>query len=250
LYEGQKVWLSLSHDVTEKYEAKELLEKSYEDIRQLASNLQSIREDERTNIAREIHDELGQQLTGLKMDLHWLTRKINSTDDEVNNKMKQSIELINATIASVRKISTDLRPSILDDLGLLPALEWQGEEFEKRSGTKVVFINEAGDIVLQPEIATGIFRIYQELLTNIARHANAGVVRAVLHKDEKSLYFSVNDNGVGFDPETIKSKKTLGLLGIKERTLLFGGTYEFKSKPGGGTVTTISIPLALLKITT
>ena len=166
-YEGQRIWLGLSHDVTEKYEAKAQLQKSYEDIRQLAANLQNIREDERTNIAREIHDELGQQLTGLKMDLHWLTRKINSSDEEVNKKMKESVELINATITSVRKIATDLRPSILDDLGLLAALEWQSEEFENRSGTKVKFINEAGGLTVKPEVATALFRIYQELLTNV-----------------------------------------------------------------------------------
>ncbi len=246
MYEGKRVWLGLSHDVTEKYESKQLLEKSYEDIRQLVSSLQSIREDERTSIAREIHDELGQQLTGLKMDMHWLSRKINSTDPDITGKMKESIELINTTIASVRKISTNLRPSILDDLGLLAALEWQGEEFEKRSGTKVIFINKVGEITVQPQAATGIFRIYQELLTNIARHANASEVRAVLHKDENMLYFTINDNGVGFDLDNINHKKTLGLLGIKERTLLLGGTYEFNSRPGQGSVTTISIPLSLV----
>ncbi len=250
MYEGKKVWLGLSHDVTEKREAKEMLQKSYEEIRQLASNLQSIREDERTNIAREIHDELGQQLTGLKMDLHWLTRKINSGDEEITNKMKESVELINATITSVRKIATDLRPSILDDLGLLSALEWQGEDFAKRSGTKVEFINKVGDISVLPEASTGVFRIYQELLTNVARHANARHVKTMLYKDEHWLYLSINDDGVGFELETISNKKTLGLLGIKERTLLFGGTYEFKSKPGEGSVTTISIPLTLVKTIT
>lgn len=248
MYEGKMVWLGLLNDVTEKYKAKELLQKSYEDIRQLASNLQTIREDERTSIAREIHDELGQQLTGLKLDLHWLMRKINSTDDEITNKMKESIELINATIGSVRKISTDLRPSILDDLGLVPALEWNGEEFEKRSGTKVIFANMVGDLMVSPQVATGIFRIYQELLTNIARHANASMVKTTLSKDAERLYFKIEDNGVGVDTETIKNKKTLGLLGIKERSLLFGGTYAFISKPGEGSVTTISIPLQLAQI--
>ena len=247
MYEGKMVWLKLIHDVTEKHEAKELLQKSYEDIRQLAANLQTIREDERTTIAREIHDELGQQLTGLKLDLHWLIRKMTSADDEIIAKIKESVELINATIASVRKISTNLRPSILDDLGLLPALEWHSEEFEKRSGTKVDFINDVGDITVPPEVATGIFRIYQELLTNIARHANASLVKATLSKDDSLVYFCIQDNGVGFDLETIRSKRTLGLLGIKERTLLFGGSYEFISKPGEGSVTTISIPLRLVK---
>jgi PAS domain S-box-containing protein len=250
MYEGRPVWFGLTNDVTEKFKAKELLQNSYEEIRQLASNLQSIREDERTNIAREIHDELGQQLTGLKMDIHWLSRKLTNADAEMNAKMKESIELINATITSVRKIATDLRPSILDDLGLVAALEWQGEEFEKRSGTKVKFINQAGDLALKPEVATGIFRIYQELLTNIARHANARAVTASLQIDEENtLRFSIKDNGVGFNADTIGNKKTLGLLGIKERTLLMGGTYEIKTEPGKGSETIISIPLNLTTVT-
>jgi PAS domain S-box-containing protein len=242
-YEGKQVWLSLPHDVTEKYLAKELLQKSYEDIRQLAANLQSIREDERTTIAREIHDELGQQLTGLKMDIYWLSRKINTSDTEITAKLNESIELINATVSSVRKIATDLRPSILDDLGLTAALEWQGEEFEKRSAIHVEFNNKAGDILLQPDVVTAIFRIYQELLTNVARHANASLVKVFLQKRDDSVFFSVKDNGIGFNPETISKKKTLGLLGIKERTLLLGGTYEFKSSPGQGSETIISIPI-------
>ncbi|MGB4843457.1 MAG: sensor histidine kinase, partial [Ferruginibacter sp.] len=210
---------------------------------QLASNLQSIREEERTNIAREIHDELGQQLTGLKMDLHWLIKKVSNNEQEIQNKLGESVELINATIATVRKISTDLRPSILDDLGLIAALEWQAKEFQKRSGTKVEFINNAGNISIEPEVATAIFRIFQELLTNIARHANATFVQVELKKNERNLYFSLNDNGVGFDPDSIKNKKTLGLLGIKERSLLLGGTYEIKSAPGKGSVTNISVPV-------
>ena len=167
--------------------------------------------------------------------------------EEINKKMKDSIELVNSTIATVRKIATDLRPSILDDLGLLAALEWQSEEFEKRSGIKVVFTNEAGDISVVPHAATALFRIYQEVLTNIARHAVASQVNATLESDDKSLYFSIRDNGVGFDVNSIKGKKTLGLLGIKERSLLIGGTYEIKSKPGQGSEIVISIPLEHVK---
>ncbi|HQW82954.1 MAG TPA: PAS domain S-box protein [Ferruginibacter sp.] len=245
VYEGQRAWLGLSHDITEKTEAKELLQKSYNDIRELASSLQTIREDERTIIAREIHDELGQQLTGLKMDLHWLSKKINSHDVAIIKKMAESKLLINATIDSVRKIATDLRPSILDDLGLLAALEWQGEEFEKRSGTNVTFINNTGEIIVKPEIATAIFRIYQELLTNINRHARASEIKVELGIEKEHLIFNLQDNGVGFNTEEIKNKKTLGLLGIKERTLLLGGTYDFKSTLGKGSVTSISIPLGV-----
>lgn len=233
----------IARDISERYKAKEMLQKSYEDIRQLASNLQTIREDERTSIAREIHDELGQQLTGLKMDLHWLSHKIISNDEQVRSKMQESIKLIDATIASVRKISTDLRPSILDDLGLIAALEWQGDEFEKRSGIAVEFINNAGEPKVKSEVATAIFRIYQELLTNIARHANASRVKAELTVDKNQLHFQLSDNGVGFDLEFIKNKKTLGLLGIKERSLILGGTCEFESTPGKGSVTSISIPI-------
>ncbi len=243
MYEGKRIWLSLPQDITEQHLAKQLLQKSYDDIRQLASNLQSIREDERTSIAREIHDELGQQLTGLKMDIFWLSRKIKSSDTEISNKLNECIELINATVASVRKIATDLRPSILDDLGLVAALEWQSEEFEKRSGTRVEFTNYAGDVLFKPEAITGIFRIYQELLTNVARHANASLVKVLLQKNGNMLFFSLKDNGAGFDTETISKKKTLGLLGIKERTLILGGTYEFKSKPGQGSETIITIPI-------
>lgn len=247
LYEGRMVWLGLSHDVSEQYKAKELLQKSYEEIRQLASNLQSIREDERTNIAREIHDELGQQLTGLKMDMHWLFRKLQNADTEVSGKMNESIELINKTITTVRKIATDLRPSILDDLGLLAALEWQSEEFERRSGTRVMFTNKAGDISVTSKAATTLFRIYQEVLTNIARHAKASQVVTLLDSDDKSLYFSIRDNGIGFDVDSTKEKKTLGLVGIKERSLLIGGTYEIKSNPGKGSEVQVSIPLEQVK---
>jgi PAS domain S-box-containing protein len=236
-------FLAFVRDISERKKADELLQKSYEDIRRLASNLQTIREDERTTIAREIHDELGQQLTGLKMDMYWLSKKINTSDAEITRKLNESIELINATVASVRKIATDLRPSILDDLGLIAALEWQGEEFEKRSGTHVEFSNKVGDLELKPDSVTAIFRIYQELLTNVARHANASLVKVVLEKRDSNVFFTLTDDGTGFDLETISQKKTLGLLGIKERTLILGGTYEFKSSPGEGSETIISIPI-------
>ena len=163
--------------------------------------------------------------------------------------MQESIQLIDETITSVRKIATDLRPSILDDLGLLAALEWQSGEFEKRSGTKARFINKAGDIKVIPEVATALFRIYQELLTNIARHANASVVTATLYIVDETLIFSIADNGVGFNLDTINKKKTLGILGIKERTLLIGGSYEIKTRPDKGSETIISIPLNLVKST-
>lgn len=249
IYEGQPAWLGLSHDVTEKLEAKALLQKSYDEIRELATRLQNIRENERTKIAREIHDELGQQLTGLKMDLHWLSKKIIPVDDTIISKINESKLLINDTIATVRKIATDLRPSILDDLGLMEALDWQGKEFEKRSGISVTFINNAGEIKVQPQVTTAIFRIYQELLTNISRHSKASSVEFKIEMHQDKLNIKLTDNGIGFDTLEIKNKKTLGLLGIKERTLLLGGTYEFNSTLGIGSVTSISIPYEHMKST-
>jgi signal transduction histidine kinase len=143
----------------------------------------------------------------------------------------------------VRRISTELRPSILDDLGFITAMEWQSEEFEKRSGIKVHFEKKENEITLSPKTSIALFRIYQELLTNVARHANGDTVRSSVYINDKHLYLSVIDNGIGFEVENISSKKTLGLLGIKERTLLLQGTYEIQSTPGKGTMVTIAVPL-------
>ena len=230
-------------DITERKKAAEEIRINSELLRELYSYSQNIREEERTYIAREIHDELGQQLTGLKMDLSWITRKLKSDDDAINEKLLGTLSLIDTTIKTVRKIATELRPSILDDLGLVAALEWQGEEFEKRSDIKVNFTSRLDETILQPDITTALFRIYQELLTNVARHAEAKIVNTFIYVDNDQLHLSVQDNGTGFDADDIISKKTLGLRGIKERTNLIGGIYEIKTKPGEGTFVLISVPL-------
>jgi len=237
--DGLSVFIS---DITERKKAHDLLQKSYEDIRELASHLQDIREEERAAMSREIHDELGQQLTGFKMDIFWLNRKLQHADEEVRQKIESTLSLIDSAIKTVRRIATDLRPSILDDLGFITAMEWQSEEFEKRSGIKVQFEHELKDIIVEPKTAIALFRMYQELLTNVARHAKATLVKAVVYLKEDILYLSLVDNGVGFDVKNISTKKTLGLLGIKERTLLLGGKYEIKSKENCGTDVLISIP--------
>lgn len=230
-------------DITERKKAAEEIRVNSELLRDLYSYSQKIREEERTHIAREIHDELGQQLTGLKMDISWMNRKLKNTDEMISQKMAGTLDLIDATIQTVRKIATELRPSILDDLGLLAALEWQGEEFGKRSGIKVIFSGTVGEINAKPGVTTELFRIYQELLTNVARHSDAGTVKTSLYIEHDKLYLSVEDNGKGFDTDSIVSKKTLGLRGIKERTGQIGGNYEIKSKPGAGTFVLISVPL-------
>ena len=240
---GKKIEYGYAEDITERIKAAEEIRANSELLRELYSYQQNIREEERTHIAREIHDELGQQLTGLKMDLFWINRRLHSTDHAINDKLITTLALIDTTIDTVRKIATELRPSILDDLGLVAALDWQSDEFEKRSNIKVEFTSNLNETLILPDISTALFRIYQELLTNVARHSKAGKVVASVSQDDNKLYLKVEDNGQGFDLNNILSKKTLGLRGIKERTSLIGGTYEIKSSPGCGTSVLISVPL-------
>ena len=230
-------------DITELIKAEEKLQNSYKQIKQLVTHLQDIREQERTSIAREIHDELGQQLTGLKMYISWLSKKITTQDAGIKEKFSATIELIEDTIKSVRKISMDLRPSMLDDLGLLAALEWQSNEFEKRSGVATKFINLTGNREIPTRLKTGLFRIFQESLTNVARHADAKKIMSSLKFEGNKLILTITDDGKGFTVKNIESKKTLGLFGMKERTIEMGGNYEIKSEPGQGTTVSIMVPL-------
>lgn len=241
-YEGQPARLVLADDVTEQMRAEESLQQSHEAYRQLASHLETIREAERTHIAREIHDELGQQLTGLKMDISWLSRKIKSEDKEVQVKISETIQLIDGTVKTVRRIATELRPSILDDLGLIAAMEWQSEEFERRSDIKTRFTSNVTAIAIDTDQATGIFRIYQESLTNVMRHADATTVEASLTISGEEIKLVIADDGKGFVVEEIANKKTLGLMGMRERATLLGGTYEISSKPSKGTAVIIVVP--------
>jgi len=230
-------------DITARKNTEEQLKQSHEEMRQLASRLQEIREEERASMAREIHDELGQQLTGLKMDISWLIKKLAPLEEPIDNKLKSITGLLNETIVKVRKLATELRPSILDDVGLAEAMEWQSTEFEKRSGIQVQFSTSGPTIVIPVNISIGLFRIYQESLTNVARHAEASEVRSSLDLAGHELALSITDNGKGFDPAAIGHKKTLGLLGMKERTVMMGGSYTIKSQPGKGTTVCISVPV-------
>lgn len=235
-YEGQDCMMGVGIDISEKI-------KTQEDLRKLAIHLQNIREEERTRIAREIHDELGQQLTGLKMNLSWLSKKIEPQSKEMNQKFEESVQLVDETVKSVRRIATQLRPSILDDLGLISAIEWQTEDFEKRFNIKTAFSSNVNSIELESNVATAIFRVYQESLTNILRHSKATSIKTKIFQENEGLTLSIEDNGIGFDINETKNKKTLGLLGMKERTLMIGGHYQIISEPGSGTTVLISVPV-------
>jgi len=220
---------------------KELREKNLQ-LRRLAAHIQKIREEEQTRLAREIHDQLGQLMTGLQLDLAWIEKNLGEKiGAEVQEKINEMSALLVEAVTSIRKIAADLRPSILDDLGLADALQWQGKEFEKRSGILVHFKNASELLEFDPEISIGLFRIYQEVLTNVARHAAAREIETTLDVAEKKIILSVSDDGKGFDPAS--KKKSLGLLGMRERAMMMGGDFNIASKPGKGTRVNIIIPL-------
>ena len=248
IYKDKPARLVLANDVTEKLAGEEKLKQSYNEVRRLTNHLQNIREEERTHIAREIHDELGQQLTVLKMDASWLNKKLSSTDEATREKLKGLLEVLDGTVKTVRRISSELRPSLLDDLGLTAAIEWHLKEFEKRSGIQTNFVTEETDLPLPDEMKTGLFRILQESLTNVARHAGAKTVKVSLGRKDDELVLSIEDDGRGFDKFETASKKTLGVLGMEERSEMMGGNYQISSQPGAGTIVTVSIPFQFQQI--
>jgi signal transduction histidine kinase len=204
-------------------------------------------EEERKQIAREIHDELGGALTGLKIDLSFLARSAPKNRDKTKRdsflrKIREMTKLIDETIGTVRRVVTELRPSILDDFGLLAALEWQLEEFEKRTGVKCKFVSTMAYVSLDEERSTAAFRIFQESLTNVARHANATKVTATLYKEGDSLVLKVEDNGKGISADDIHNTKSVGLIGMRERALFLGGTVNFSGEPSKGTTVSLQFP--------
>lgn len=243
-FNGKDYLIGMGIDITDRIKAETEMRERTEEIQRLTGYLEHVREEERTRIAREIHDELGQQLTGLKMDASWLDKKISiATDSQIHEKIAGMISLIDLTVKTVRRISSELRPGILDDLGLVPALEWQCQEFEKRTGIKSKFHSDLGDYNLDRNLSTNIFRVCQEALTNIARHAQATAVETHLSKKDGFVNLTIADNGIGFDVEEAKSKNSLGLVGMRERAILFHGELVIKTEKGKGTVVVLRAPL-------
>jgi PAS domain S-box-containing protein len=235
--------VGIGRDITERKKAEKELEMSRENLRNLAAHLQSIREEERTAIAREIHDELGQELTALKMDLSWLQKKLKQNEKPLFEKTKATLQLTDAIIKTVKRISTELRPGLLDDLGLSAAIEWQAEEFRKRTGIKCRVILDPEEITLDRERSTAIFRIFQETLTNIARHAQATKVAVSLKEKDDKLILSVKDNGRGITKKQISNPESFGLIGMQERAHFLGGEVIITGIKDKGTIVLASIPL-------
>ena len=229
-------------DITERKQAEEDLQKSRQELRSLSVHLITLREEERKLLAREIHDELGQALTALKMDLSWLSNKLPEVRGPQAEKISYMLKIIDTTMKAVKRLSTELRPALLDDLGLVAAMEWQAGEFQSRTGIKTGLGFEPGDIIVDNERATALFRIFQEVLTNVARHAAATRVDAFLCEKDGILELSMSDNGKGIGQKMISSSKSLGLIGMRERCNHLGGAIDIRGKPGKGTTVTVNLP--------
>lgn len=242
IFEGRQTKLILAHDITQKVEADNKLKQYLEEIRMLTGHLQEIREEERKSIAREIHDELGQQLTVLKMEVAWAIRKLNQPGKQ-EVKLEGLLETIDGTMRSVRRICSELRPTLLDDLGLVAALQWHAGQLQSGTGIHISISapEEIGN--LPPEVKTGMYRIFQESLTNVVRHAEAKKVDVCLSVADKMIILHIKDDGKGFDISASSQKRTLGILGMKERSLGMGGEYIIESYPGKGTSVRVTIPI-------
>jgi len=221
---------------------------SREQLQALSDHLHTVRESEQKRIALEIHDELGQALTGVKMGVHWLSRQIAEKngylkDSDISGKLDELLKTIDTTVLSIRRIATELRPSVLDDFGLVAAIEWQIQEFERMSGIPCDFRSEIGEVEIDPEVSTAVFRIFQEALTNIARHSAASTVEVRLTIQADGLLLLVTDDGRGVEPEALRNKRSLGILGMKERAKLVGGTVSLTTLTAGGTEVRLIVPL-------
>jgi PAS domain S-box-containing protein len=242
---GRRARLVLAEDVTERKRAEEELKNSRQQLRDLSTRLQTIVEEQRMRISREVHDELGQQLTILKMELSFLKERLPENLEPLRMRTEEMSKLVDTTIQTVRKISAELRPGVLDDLGLTAAIEWQIQEFQSRTGMQCFFTSHPEEIALDPDRSTAVFRIFQETLTNIIRHAGAGVVKVRLEKIEDHLLLQVSDNGRGISEDQLANSKSLGLLGMRERALLWGGIVQICGAPEKGTTVTVKIPCHL-----
>ena len=227
----------------ERRRAEEKLRRSLEQLRALSVYLQYVREDERIRISRQVHDELGQALTGLKMDLYWLANRLPKKYRSVHEKTRAMSAHIDATIQTVRRIATELRPGILDDLGLVAAIEWQAQEFQKRTGIECVVTSDLKETILDQDLNTAFFRIFQETLTNIIRHAQATRVDVHLQQEESALVLEVKDNGRGISEAELNDTRSIGVLGMRERAALLQGELQITGVPGQGTTVTVRIPL-------
>ena len=246
-WQGKPATLNFLTDITERKKAEQFLKESQEQLKIFAGHLHSVREEERVGIARELHDNLGQNLSAIKMDICMVIKKL---DDQkgikavaaIIEQARSMIPMIEMTINQVQKISAELRPHLLDELGLIAAIEKHVEEFGKRSGISCQLISQIRKIKLERKIAVGVFRILQEALTNVMRHANASAVFVRILKKEGTIVMEIEDNGIGIKATRINNIKSIGILGMRERAMLIGGELLITTRKGKGTKITLNVP--------
>jgi PAS domain S-box-containing protein len=231
-------------DLSERQRVTAALEESQRQLRSLADRLRKVREEERASIARQIHDEMGQVLTALRLDVAWLEARLPKEQQSLLDKCGTMAKLIETTIGRVRSLATELRPALLDDLGLPAAIEWETKEFARRSGLRCHLHLPADLTGLDSERATDLFRILQEALTNVARHAVARRVEVRLRVEGGDVVLQVADDGRGITPAEVADPRSLGLLGMRERALLWNGAVEVAAGSAGGTCLTVRLPLS------
>jgi PAS domain S-box-containing protein len=245
---GAKLFTVILRDTTERKEAEEALSRSEGQLRALAARLQRAREEEAIRIARELHDQLGRCLTAIKMDVKLIEQtasgqQTGETIRFIHEKIRTMEATIDEAVQVVRKISTELRPGILDDLGLAAAIEWQAKDFQRRSGVSCILHLTEADLDISREQATAVFRIFQEILTNVARHSKAEKAWITLDVQNGLVILEVEDNGIGISPESARQPQALGLLGMRERAAIFGGQIEISGIPGKGTTVIMRMPV-------
>jgi two-component system sensor histidine kinase UhpB len=241
-YQGKPANVVTANDITERIRVERALNRSREELQALARYLQTVREDERTNIAHEIHDEFGQALTAIKLELHWIA-EMHKAESQIKENLASVVSLTDTAIDMVRRVASELRPGLLDDLGLEAALKWQAQDFEDRAHIGCSLRWEAGNLDLNREITTALFRIFQESLTNVARHSEASHVNASLLIVKGWLVMTITDNGRGITHDELADHTSMGLLGMRERARALGGDLDISGEPGKGTTVQARIPM-------
>ena len=235
----------LFHDTTDRRQSQQEMRSTLEQLHSLSARLQTVREEERKRVARDLHDQIGQILTAVKMDVDWVAKRL-PEKSELRSRLAATRDLVRDATQSLRNICTDLRPGVLDDLGIGAAIEWQANEFASRTGVPCEVCIPMEDIILDADLSTAIFRIFQEALTNVARHAEAKMVRASLTHRNGKVLLAVQDDGKGIlDSDFTAPKGSLGLLGMKERAQACGGELRIWGEPGKGTIVAVEIPVVV-----
>lgn len=240
-------WEGMMFNITERKLAELEVMRSQEQLRELSAHIQDVREQERLSLAREVHDDMGSMLTAIKMDIAWLHSRLHKIDPAMTEKITDIDNLVTRCAAAAGNISRNLRPSALDSFGIVAAIEIEASEFEKRTGITCLLDTVDEDVAVSPNIAITLFRIFQEALNNIMKHAHASKVRVLMHNRVHSVELTVSDNGCGVsEPDRLKPR-SFGLRGIQERVARFGGEVKISSKPGQGTTIAVSIPHAAIE---